>query len=1092
MTTTGVPGFNIRPGATAIAATAALLAGLVLPLQAGEVAQKPLTLAVSSYQPNIQLILDNSNTMAEGLTGTVAAECDPGPDADCVAGAASPLSKSEMIRSVGRQLIDDYRGQINLGLMAYQQYPLGDEFSDIFDDRIWLARLGNRLYDVSYDPANFDSVFSGSPWDSTTKAFRTENPNDDGHIHYNVGVPGYGPADNSQFCFTRDPDGGYQTENFRFRCFGSKIGTDDTVPDDNNDPGFGFSSHQGTTAGSLTDSARARGVTHWGRHMVFLQFNHPEWLALGSPGLGYLHTPIQLLNDEHAALLAAKLAAQHHETDNDDLLTDPDEPVIVAGLTPLEGTLHTARTYFEGQGASNSSTFGPDQGWREDLPAMPESCGVNAAIWLTDGMPSVAMDGTALGDDVDQALDDAVDAAAHLHGEGTDTEVDVYVVGFGMPPNVPADALDRLAEAGGTETPFLANNPADLFAAINEIFQQIISMSQAEFGSVSSGSVAVEGALGFRTMADPSDWTGDLIGLVDPNLDTEDEIWRASEHMPDNLGHRHLLTANRAFTEAAFAADLAFEELYDQRDEPIENEVIARNLIRYVKGGAGNTDLDELAPFNIVPFERDGVIGAFNRGNPTIQRVRSFGWFRLPEDEGGGSIYTEFVEEKQGLREVVYVGSNLGVLHAFDLRSGEEIFGYVPRGVYPNLRNMVTQDFQYTVDGEVRLFDAWDGSQWRQILVGTLGAGGRSVFALDVTNPDQPEVLWEVTHEDLVDSELADPEHLGLTFSAAEPARLPSGEWVVVMGNGYHSDSNEARLLVLDLFDEGRVLHNVLLGDAGSPSGPANGLSTPRIAQDFSSRLVRSRYVYAGDLQGNLWRVELGESKNQSLQAERLFNGDRPITMQPQTIYPEQRAGYLVAFGTGKFFEVNDDNIIGAPTEYFYVINDTGPGGPGQTNLTQSALDDRTPGGSSTEFDLYDGASGWYVALDHGGRTGARALFTPDELIGAILFTSFRPSDDPCEVGGTTEVYMMSLRFGEGAFPIGGGATEHIVTSYDGAPVSAIYAPRPRPVDPDTGEETASTVISVGDQMIDVDDPDFDAAAMPRAFGERVNWRQTR
>lgn len=1098
MTTRSVFGQNPSPGLTAIVAILVLTVGLLSPLSAAEVAQKPLTLAVSSYQPNILLILDNSNTMVEGLTGTVAAECDPGPLASCVAGAASPLSKSEMIRSVGRQMVTDYEGQINLGLMAYQQYPMGDSWGDVFDDHVWVGWVGNRLYDVSYDPTNYSPGFPGSPWDDERKAFRTANPNvAGGNIHYNIGVPGYGPNNESVYCTTRNPGGGYLSEPFRFQCYEGKYSNTDNLPQaasnnecNNNsyEQSNGYLGRTRCTNGFLSDSARARGVTHWGQRMAFLQFNQREWVAIGSPGLGYLHTPIDRLSGAQITALERKLAPQHHDTTNPDLLTDPDEPVIVAGLTPLEGTLHTARTYFEGNGGATSSTFGSGQGWRNDLPAVPESCGVNATIWLTDGMPSVSMDGTALGNDVDQALDDAVAAAGHLHSgnAGSDTQVDVYVVGFAMPPNVPDDALERLAEAGGTSMPFLANNPAELFVAINDIFQQIIADSQAEFGSVSSGAVAIEGALGFRAQADPSDWTGDMIGLVNPNLPGEVERWRASEQMP-GPAERNLLTADRPFTEAAFAADLAFEELFNQRSNPAENEIIARNLIRYVRGGSASTNPAELAPFNIVPFQRSSVIGAFNRGNPTLQRVRSFGWFRMPESAGGGSTYTDFVDAKESLREVVYVGSNLGVLHAFDLRTGEEVFGYVPRGVYPNLRDMATQDFRYTVDGEVRLFDAWDGSQWRQVLVGTLGAGGRSVYALDVTNPDNPQVMWEITDQDL-----PEPGHLGLTFAAAEPARLESGEWVVVMGNGYHSESNEARLLVLDLFGGGNVVHNVRLGDPGHASSLGNGLSTPRIAQDFSNRLTRSRWVYAGDLHGNLWRVELGESMNDSLEVERLFQGDRPITMQPQTIYPEEGAGYLVAFGTGKFFENQDDDITGAPTEYFYIINDTAAGGPGLSNLTRGGLSDRTPTGTATEFDLYaEGAAGWYIALDHGGRTGARALFTPDELIGRILLTSFRPDVDPCEVGGISEVYMMNLRFGSAAFPIGGDSYSAIVTSQTGAPVPAVYATRPTH-DEDTGEATARSVISVGDQMIDIDDPDFDAAAMPRAFGERINWRQTR
>ena len=1030
------------------------------------IAPKPLSMSTGE-PPNILLILDNSNTMAENLDGTVAADCAPGPDADCVAGAASPLSKSEMIREVGRGLLTTYRDEINLGLMAYQQYPMGSEWADVFDNQIWVGRLGNRFYDVSYDPDSYDSGFSGTPWDSDTKAFRVPNPNSAGdYIHYNIGVPGYGPSDTSQYCFTRDPGGGYLEEGFRFRCFGSKTGTSDAVPPDQTNPGGGFTGHQGTTTGYLSDSARARGVTHWGEHMVFMQYNHPEWIGAGSPGKGFLHTPIRYLDENHAARLALKLAPQHHDTSNDDLLTDPDEPVIVAGLTPLQGTLLTARDYFLDQ----TQHFGADQGRGNADESLPESCDVNAAIWLTDGMPSVRVDGDPYQGDVDQALADAVDAAGSFHG---DAGVDIYVVGFAMPPAVPDDALEQLADAGGTESPFLANDPDALFDAVNDIFQQIIADAQSEFGSIDSGAVLRSGNLGFRTMADPADWSGDVYGVRNPD-GSEQVAWRASEQMPD-WNQRNLITDGGDF-------DTGSSELIDALHD---DEDTAAAIVSYIQGDP------LLEQQNEGPFQnRSSLIGTVVGSQPALQRPVNHAWDRLPEGEPGAGTYNSHVESKFNRRDVVYVGSNAGVLHALDAETGEELFGYVPRGVWSRLADVANPvpDFVYTVDGSVVVTDAYLPGRggWRTVLLGSLGAGGKSVFAIDVTNPASPSVLWEVTAEDLPDSG-----DLGHTFATPRVARLENGDFAAVVGNGYGSDNNDSRLLVFDL-DNGDLIGN-LLGATGSESEP-NGLSTPRVARQRPHEYY-DRWVYAGDLQGNLWRFDLN---NLGGSGQLVFSGDRPITAPPQTSYPRGGEGFVVSFGTGQFFEVGDNASAGAPDEYFYLIHDLEPE-DGALNLSRGNLVSRSFGGASTgEQDAIDPEddNGWYVNLG----SGARMLFQPRVVSGMVLFSSFRPSQEACSVGGENEAYLLEVTSGQGAFAPGGVGRQ---SGIEGAPSRPGFSVREREAvdedgevieDPDTGEPVMvpEVVVRVGDEEIVVESDGMDDLAADLAGGRRSNWLQLR
>lgn len=143
---------------------------------------------------------------------------------------------------------------------------------------------------------------------------------------------------------------------------------------------------------------------------------------------------------------------------------------------------------------------------------------------------------------------------------------------------------------------------------------------------------------------------------------------------------------------------------------------------------------------------------------------------------------------------MIYLGGNDGMLHGFDARTaeeagshaGEERFAYVPRAVYANLPTLSKLDYErnhrFFVDGNQVVGDVvlgqtfwwwqvWE-DHWRSVLVGTLGAGGKGIYALDVTDPatftedangamsPSQRVLWDITWED---DNFGD---LGYSFSA--------------------------------------------------------------------------------------------------------------------------------------------------------------------------------------------------------------------------------------------------------------------------------------------------------------------------------------
>jgi len=219
------------------------------PAPATTLSQAPL-FVTSNEKANVLVILDNSNSMDEAANGSAA-------------GSANANSKSEIARGAIQNLITNYTGKINMGLMAYQQSGVSQR------------HLHNSPYDVSFDPSNYNPTFSGTR-DSLTKRFRTPNLSNSGQfIHYNIALPFYAGSDQgSAYCYTTTSDfdnivdevfpaGPWDT----YRCFRNKLSTTDTAPTWQNissetAQGFTTQFYQGNLA--PTDSDLAQGILDFG------------------------------------------------------------------------------------------------------------------------------------------------------------------------------------------------------------------------------------------------------------------------------------------------------------------------------------------------------------------------------------------------------------------------------------------------------------------------------------------------------------------------------------------------------------------------------------------------------------------------------------------------------------------------------------------------------------------------------------------------------------------------------------------------------------------------------------------------------------
>lgn len=505
------------------------------------------------------------------------------------------------------------------------------------------------------------------------------------------------------------------------------------------------------------------------------------------------------------------------------------------------------------------------------------------------------------------------------------------------------------------------------------------------------------------------------------------------------------------------------------------------SLIDYLRGDATNEDNDASAASATAIYRpRLTRLGDIVNSTPSfVKDSVDLQYDHTDSAVSGKASYRVFVTAKKARQEgVIFVGANDGMLHAFRdgtydsngnmlTQGGIEVFAYVPHALLPSLHNLADKTYvhRYYVDGPIVETDAYLGGAWKNIILGSTGAGAgvqasagvsprAAVFALDVTSLNSSptsltttNVLWEVN------STMADFAELGYMLTDVQTGYTKSGRWVAIFGNGYESKSCQASLFVVDLQTGARV-REISTGAGSCGAGTRNGLGGVRVVKNKAKEIVG---VYGGDLQGKMWKFNLNSASEGSwgvdLGGTALYaaGATAPITAQP-TVLPlpmvgttDPKPGYMVVFGTGKFYEVSD--IATTTQQSLYGIWDPAEFGAGTAAVgltNRSALVGQTIGpaqtgpNGNTYFAIsnnaitYTGASakrGWYIDYPN---TGQRLVYPLDLLADrfavADTISPANVSLDPCqnENGGVGYLYIVDALNG-------GGPTEAILdTNGDG------------------------------------------------------------
>lgn len=608
---------------------------------------------------------------------------------------------------------------------------------------------------------------------------------------------------------------------------------------------------------------------------------------------------------------------------------------------------------------------------------------------------------------------------------------------------------------------FSADDAGDLVSSLGAVVTRITQSNNASASQVSSPMLdnSFSSSYTYVPTFSSSDWSGDL-GKYLRTAKSVTRQWSAQSKLDATYGSgsytgRKVVMARSANTLQDFKwTNLsATQKAYLNKNLLGTVDSYGSQRVDYLRGARTYENSATTPSFRI----RSHILGDIVNSTPVQVTIPSSPEAKMNAlvSSASGS-YTAFRQKWASRATRIYVGGNDGMLHGFD-DGGNEKFAFIPSAVLPTLYKLTDVNYtggahQFYVDGSPVVQDVYLGTDWHTVLIGTLRGGGRGLFALDITDPDDIKLLWEKSSSDYP--------QLGYTYAKPVVTRLQNGSWAVVLGNGYGSSwtnngaiqENSASLYLLNVSD-GSLISQL----TASASGTAlNGLSSPLVA-DVNNDLIAD-YAYAGDLQGRLWRFDLVGSSATSYSVA--FGGKTPlysalassyssglssftqaITAAPYLVRHPSGTGYLIVFGTGKYLEGADATANTTKAMTLYGIWDrqaTGTAASTTPTLTVANLQQQTLGAdtgisytsstgnsvastantlSTTAVDWYTstntaGKYGWYVNLP---LTGEMVINKAQYISDTLLFTSLVPNDDPCDSGAVTYLYALNPYTGGGS-----------------------------------------------------------------------------
>ncbi|MET3182781.1 UNVERIFIED_ORG: type IV pilus assembly protein PilY1 [Variovorax guangxiensis] len=591
---------------------------------------------------------------------------------------------------------------------------------------------------------------------------------------------------------------------------------------------------------------------------------------------------------------------------------------------------------------------------------------------------------------------------------------------------------------------FLAGNAGQMVSGLKAAFIDIANAIQAftTSFSLSSAQVSSAGSASYASQYDSKGWTGVLtastISFASDGTPSTATAWTSSTTLEAQLASGGWDTARRVATwngskGVAFrAGNLSSTQLAALAPSYAKSNT-ATDYLNYLRGDRTNESTSTATGSTKALRSRNLLLGDI-----VDAKVTPVGPPGSTYAENSNPGYAVFKTKWNARPTMVYVGANDGMLHAFNgaltgSTAGTEQFAYVPSALFqgPNGTPQVdglaqlgnpSYAHHYYVDATPLAFDIdfgsaggtfttksdGTGADWHTLLIGGLGKGGKGYYAIDVTDPASMsteaavagQVKWEFTDTTM-----------GYSYGAPIVVKTKKYGWVVMLTSGYGNSDGKGYLYLVN------PKTGALIEKIATPTS-SNGLTqASAYVADFGDNTTDS--VYAGDLDGQLWRFDLTAEKGStaSYPAPTLLatltdasTNAQPVTTAPLIeIHPVSRKRFVL-LGTGRLLDSSDVSSTAAQTFYAILDGTAGAFSAVSTPVTRSQLTQVTD--VTAGITLSNTSKGWYFDLGTTGGVGWRMVINPVAFNGIVGFSSLLTTGDACSPSGQSRVYAVNYGTG--------------------------------------------------------------------------------
>ena len=356
----------------------------------------------------------------------------------------------------------------------------------------------------------------------------------------------------------------------------------------------------------------------------------------------------------------------------------------------------------------------------------------------------------------------------------------------------------KMAQAGGTNDVIIANTTASLKTQLKAAISQVIAAKLSFTAPAITATIEKGGSL-FQAQFDyeqNKEWKGTLkrtainsSGVIDKK---DKNNWSAVDKLPapdkrkiwSEIPGTNYKSGLNNFTSTNWSEiNTLFQQTNNEvagyhsvSDNPVNSRRCAsasgvangtdddvKGLINFIRGKDyfdydGDCNLTETRPNPLGDiYHSEMVVVGAPSAETAFVGTNQESYFRSVKG------YDAWAASKSTRKEIIYVGANDGMLHAFNSKTGVEEWAFVPPFVASSIPNMVNVNLNrsgvggsnaiYGVDGSPVVHDmffksAFDSAkQWHTILMIPYGRGGAGFSVLDVTDPAAPRHLYSVLND---------------------------------------------------------------------------------------------------------------------------------------------------------------------------------------------------------------------------------------------------------------------------------------------------------------------------------------------------------